>query len=326
MRVDTDSDSRSNNMAAPAQQQRGSGIEGKAAANDAPMDVQAFIASTAALVGLERRAEVEEEGAYKAAKSSKELERAGVLLSRLVVTDIATGLYGRCLLTLEPARGGLLPQSEFSVRDIVEINSTQAPSAASASSSSSSSGPSGSSKIASGVIYRLKETSLTLVLDDFLDPQARLGQLSVLKLANQVTYDRYKFGLDFLAKEFGSGGGLGVSSRLMRVLYGDVVPVATTRPTSWIPFSRSLNETQKVAVQNALDANDLYMIHGPPGTGALVCAAQPCEIHLRARLCCSPSVVCLCVFRQDDDRRRVDSSIRESRSARARLRSFESGR
>lgn len=229
------------------------------------MDVQAFIASTAALVGLERRAEVEEEGAYKSAKSSKELERAGVMLSRLVVTDIATGLYGRCLLTLEPARGGPLPQSEFSVRDIVEINASQAPGAAS---SSGSGGASSSSKIASGVIYRLKETSLTLVLDDFLDPQARLSQLSVLKLANQVTYDRYKFGLDFLAKEFGSGGGLGVSSRLMRVLYGDVTPVATTRPTSWVPFSRSLNEAQKLAVQNALDANDLYMIHGPPGTGA----------------------------------------------------------
>jgi len=70
-----------------------------------------------------------------------------------------------------------------------------------------------------------------------------------------------------LHREFTSAAGTGVSSRLLRVLYDGVEPVSSTRRTPWVPFSRSLNAAQKEAVQNALDANDVYIIHGPPGTG-----------------------------------------------------------
>lgn len=224
------------------------------------LDVTEFLARTTSLVALERQAEVEEEAAYKSTKNSKALEQAGVLLTRLVVTDVATGLYGRCLLTLEPARGGPLKQSELGVRDIVEL-SAQAPSGGGGGGSGAVGSSSG--KITTGIVYRMKETSLTLVLDEFPDASDRLGQMSVLKLANQVTYDRYKFALDSLAKEFAGGAAAtSVSSRLLRVLYADTEPVSSTRRSDWQPFSTKLNAQQKVAIQGALDANDVYMIHG----------------------------------------------------------------
>ncbi len=157
----------------------------------AAMDVHSFITSTTALVALERRAEVEEEAGYKGSRSAKELERAGVLLSRLVVTDVATGLYGRCLLTLESARGGPLPQSELGVRDIVELASTSSGGGGgeAGKKTEGGGGAAGGTKVASGVVYRLKESSITLVLDEFLEPAQRVGQLSVLKLANQVSVE-----------------------------------------------------------------------------------------------------------------------------------------
>jgi hypothetical protein len=150
------------------------------------VDVHTFISNTNALVGLERRAEVEEEAGYKGARTTKELERAGVLLSRLVITDVSTGLYGRCLLTLESARSGPLPQSELGVRDIVELASINGSGDKKSADSGSGGGAAGGSKVASGVVYRLKESSITLVLDEFLEPADRVGQMSVLKLANQV--------------------------------------------------------------------------------------------------------------------------------------------
>ena len=212
--------------------------------------VDDFIRRTTSFVSLERSAELEEETSYKSTKNSKELEAAGVLLTRLVVTDQTTGLYGRCLLTLEPARGGPLKQSELGVRDIVELSSM-------ASSSN------GSTKLSTGVVYRLKENSLTIVLDEFLDATDTHGQLSLLKLSNEVTYDRYKYAIDCLKKEFeSSSSSLTQSSRLLRILYDDLEPVSATRHLPWTPFSSSLNAQQKIAIQAALHANDLYILHG----------------------------------------------------------------
>lgn len=252
------------------------------------LDVHEFVRRTTSLVSLERRAEVEEEASYKAAKNIKTLEASGVLLTRLIITDAATGLYGRCLLTLEAARGGPLKQSELSTRDIVDL------------SLQGSGGAAGSigTKLASGIVYRMKETSITLALDDFLDPIERVGQFSVLKLANQVTYDRYKLGLDQLSKEFTSSNNTTntISSRLLRVLYSDVEPVFASQPLAWAPFSQTLNASQQTAVQRALDANDVCMIHGPPGTGQSTFAALQGQSTLASMSASPHSLSCPCVI------------------------------
>lgn len=148
-------------------------------------DVHAFIRRTTQFVSVEREAELSEETQFHSCRQIRELEQAGVLLTRLSVTEVSTGLYGRCLLTLESTRGGPIPQSELGVRDIVELASQSAASGGGGGSTPATSGR--GTKLATGVVYRLKEKSITIVLDQFIEPTERVGQMSLLKLANQVS-------------------------------------------------------------------------------------------------------------------------------------------
>ena len=54
-------------------------------------------------------------------------------------------------------------------------------------------------------------------------------------------------------------------SRLTRVLIGELKPEFNRQPS--YDFYYTLNETQQSAVYRILDASDLAIVHGPPGTG-----------------------------------------------------------
>ena len=66
-----------------------------------------------------------------------------------------------------------------------------------------------------------------------------------------------------------SGHGFAHGDRLAELratLLGDRVPLFQSAP-EWTPLDASLNESQRQAVEFALSAEDVAMIHGPPGTG-----------------------------------------------------------
>lgn len=56
------------------------------------------------------------------------------------------------------------------------------------------------------------------------------------------------------------------AARLRRVIFSDAAPATDPRPP-FAPLDPALNEPQRDAVQLALDAQDIALIHGPPGTG-----------------------------------------------------------
>lgn len=56
------------------------------------------------------------------------------------------------------------------------------------------------------------------------------------------------------------------TARLRRVIFSDTTPATAPLPP-FTPFDAALNEPQQAAVQLALDAQDIALIHGPPGTG-----------------------------------------------------------
>ena len=64
----------------------------------------------------------------------------------------------------------------------------------------------------------------------------------------------------------------GRPSRLREVLFGisqpafsRLRPIEGTEGEFFIPFNKGLNQPQKEAIAFALSANDLALIHGPPG-------------------------------------------------------------
>jgi hypothetical protein len=179
------------------------------------LDVSTFIRTQKALVEQERTAELAEEKQYRSSFSEKvckllfhlppfphsdrglqDLERAGLCLMRLTVADSSSGLYGRILVTFEPAKGGPLKYefpafacssssksslhlraSKFGVRDIVQLipAGTHKPGAsASDSKKDSKSSSAASSKeqeqssnadAITGVVYRMKETNITVAFE-----------------------------------------------------------------------------------------------------------------------------------------------------------------
>lgn len=52
---------------------------------------------------------------------------------------------------------------------------------------------------------------------------------------------------------------------LVDVMFGNRAPRFVEKPPAWTPFNRGLDSTQVAAVSLALSAQDVALIHGPPG-------------------------------------------------------------
>ncbi|XP_011383089.1 DNA-binding protein SMUBP-2 isoform X3 [Pteropus vampyrus] len=236
--------------------------------------VESFVTKQLDLLELERDAEVEERRSWQETVSLKELQSRGVCLLKLQVSSQRTGLYGRLLVTFEPRRcvsAGALPSNSFASGDIVGLYDE-------------------GGQLATGVLTRVTQKSVTVAFDESHDFQLSLDQeksYRLLKLANDVTYKRLKRALITL-KKYHSGP----ASSLIEVLFGGRAP----SPASEIPLpvliNASLDASQKEAVSFALSQKELAIIHGPPGTGKTTTVVeiivqavkQGCKV-----LCCAPS-------------------------------------
>ncbi|EPE04855.1 dna helicase [Ophiostoma piceae UAMH 11346] len=125
-----------------------------------------------------------------------------------------------------------------------------------------------------GVITRIRRYVLEVAVDDRnagsdnedkLDGIVASSRVWLLKLADEVTYRRMSSTMRQL-REMPEAA----YTPLTRVLFGLSAVTTTPSQTSaediaWI--DESLNDSQKDAVRFALAAQDVALIHGPPGTG-----------------------------------------------------------
>ncbi|XP_063253931.1 DNA-binding protein SMUBP-2 [Prinia subflava] len=227
----------------------------------------------------EREAEVAQSRAWQESVSLKELQRRGVCLLKLQVTSQRTGLYGRLLVTFQPRKWDSdteLPSNSFGPGDIVGLYETAGQ----------------GDPLCTGVVTRVTPKAVTVALEEPRDGELALDHersFRLLKLANDVTYNRLKRALTALKQYRG-----GPASDLIDVLFFASAPRAfpETKPLEF--FNASLDESQREAVSFSLAQRELAIIHGPPGTGKTTTLV---EIILQAVqqglkvLCCAPSNV-----------------------------------
>lgn len=236
------------------------------------LDPDAFIALTEELVDEEKEAEVKQATESIAERSIETAQARGSSLFSLRVEDIEGGLLGRSLLTLVSNKGEknstasegsekkpqvssafpLLPAHKFSPHDVVALRPSK--------------GPPDSPCIVQGVVFRVKDCSIIVAVDDVPDEGLDIP-LRLDKLANEVTYQRLKETLGALSK---AAAGMDTAShpsgsRLVEVMFGKREPAFVSPPPQWSPMNLSLDESQKRAISLALSAKDVALIHGPPG-------------------------------------------------------------
>ncbi len=138
--------------------------------------------------------------------------------------------------------GALLPASDLGSGDIVSVG-LQA--------------PSGQAPL-TGVVFRINETRVTVSFEEY--PDEIEEPTTLVRLGNEVTFRRYREALETLGKSEDS-------CRLRNILFGHTMPTFNDHPPPYTPMDPQLNSSQLDAVQFALAANDVALIHGPPGTG-----------------------------------------------------------
>ncbi|MFO0425592.1 MAG: AAA domain-containing protein [Planctomyces sp.] len=200
-------------------------------------------------------------------RSSEYAERSGDTLLDLVIRSHTTGLGGRYLLTLAKRRSpDRMPWHRFRVGSPVVL-----------SEQSDSDGES-----FSGVVSARYVDCVEVAVDDW--PAGDRFRLDLSP--DEVTRKRQAAALNTARKATGR------LAQLRDLLLGEREPAfrKALRPDPAIPFR--FNASQKDAILHALRAEDLAIIHGPPGTGKTTTVAEVIR-QLVARgervLACAPS-------------------------------------
>ncbi|KAL1715840.1 P-loop containing nucleoside triphosphate hydrolase protein [Schizophyllum commune] len=239
----------------------------------ATSNLSKFIERQRQLLSAERQAEIERSSLLLSNCGPKLLEQKGLALLNLGVASINIGLGGKTLVELERPSAHhaspMFPPHTLRTGDLARIEAnvtstqkTKGPSKKQASTTESK------GKVAEGVVYKMSDTRITVAVDT--DEELDLpDRLRLVKLANNVTYDRMDKAFDTLEK-ITSDNVCFTFPRLNamhRVLLGQASPSAKMAVNDLEFLDPTLNDSQKDAIRFCLASPEVACIHGPPGTG-----------------------------------------------------------
>ena len=198
------------------------------------------------LLEIESRAEAEQALERIRRLSPEEAERSGQSLVGLVIDDEYTGLGGRFLWTLVKRNRTLpLPWTRLTIGSPVMLSAeTGAPGAG-----------------FRGVVSARSDQSLCVALDDLPDNLEDHATWRVDLSGDEAARRRQRAAL-----QRARSAERGRLAELRQVLLGERAPAFGTDPAV-ASLPDGLNASQQAAVQFALTAEDVAIIHGPPGTG-----------------------------------------------------------
>ncbi|EOY09337.1 DNA-binding protein, putative isoform 3 [Theobroma cacao] len=223
-------------------------MEGETKKKSSPISLQQFISTMTPLIDLEKEAEISASISSGASRNLDTAQKRGSTILNLKCVDAQTGLMGKSLLEFQSTKGDVLPAHKLGTHDVVVLKPNKA--------------DIGSPALGQGVVYRLKDSSITVAFDDV--PEDGLNSpLRLEKVANEVTYRRMKDALIQLSKAVLKGP----AADLVPVLFGERLPSVSKKGVTFTPFNSSLDHSQKDAILKALSSKDVFLLHGPPGTG-----------------------------------------------------------
>lgn len=222
-------------------------------------------------LNLERDAVAERIAQLRATLDLSARVARGIALDPLVCVDDRVGLGGRIIVDLEhPERAPL--ETRIGAGDIVSVHPRRSATAQ-------------QHEALRAVVHRRQRERLSLSFDDTPPGWLIEGRVTVELEADEVTFTRARGVLDALASARDAG-----ANRRRALLTGEVEPWVA-RPPEVVP-AEGLNPEQREALTRALAAEELYIVHGPPGTGkttALVAFVAAEVARGRKVLCLAPS-------------------------------------
>ncbi|KAK1259687.1 hypothetical protein QJS04_geneDACA010290 [Acorus gramineus] len=227
------------------------GSKKNSSTKSSPISLEQFVTLMSPLIDIEKEAEISASVSSGASRSVDIAQKKGSAILNLKCVDAQTGLMGKTLLEFQYNKGDILPSHKFGCHDVVVLKPNKA--------------DPGSASLGQGVVYRLKDSSITVAFDDV--PEDGLNSpLRLEKVANEVTYRRMKDALIQLSK----GVQRGPSADLIPVLFGDKSPTASKKNSPFIPYNKNLDHSQRSAISKALASQDEVK----RGSKILACAAS----------------------------------------------------
>ncbi len=222
------------------------------------------------LLELESKAEARQAAEYAARLSPAEAERSGASLVDLVIVDEDTGLGGHCLLQLARHNRSPLPWTRLGVGSPVAL----------------SAGTGRRDQGHHAVVCELAGATVKVALSRASEDLADHDRWRLDLASDEVAVTRQKGALQRARSARGER-----LAELRDVLLGERPP-AFHPVQELIPLNTGLDSTQREAVQFALSAGDLALIHGPPGTGKTTAVVELIRQAVRRGdkvLACAPS-------------------------------------